>query len=237
LKARWNFGQHIGMAVQKSAAKKKPAAKKKSAAKKAAAAKKKPAAKRVAAKKQKFGIRSIKAIVDELQASRPGEKLEIPSEHEHYDTIGTWSFDPVGTWASRPPFSVIYQQRNPLGHSKQILSDANKLLDYANFGGAIGTWNAKGPADWLNSPGEWIIVDAELVQEQAEGQDDYFDDEDGEGGFGGNYVDVVIALWKVEEGWAAAVWRPSDRDLLAKLMGLPAWPSKGWKKCEVWYGE
>jgi hypothetical protein len=94
-----------------------------------------------------------------------------------------------------------------------------------------------GSGQWLSSPGAWIIVDVELVQEQAEGQDDYFDDEDGDGGGGGNYVDVVFALWKVEEGWAAAVWQPGDHDLLARLMGLPVWPSEGWQSCEVWYGE
>ena len=71
------------------------------------------------------------------------------------------------------------------------------------------------------------------MQEQAEYDDEIFGEEDG----GGSYVDVIIALWKVEEGWAAAVWRPTDRDLLAQLMGLGAWPSKGWKKSNVWYGE
>jgi hypothetical protein len=174
-------------------------------------------------------------VVAELRASRPGEKLNVKKKHDHYDSVGTWSFDKLGESPSRPPLSVLYQQRNPFGYSKQVLADPNALLDYANFR-AIGTWNARGSAEWLSSPDAWIIVDAELVQEQAEGHDDYFLEDD-EGAYGGDYVDVIVALWKVEEGWAAAVWRPSDRDVLAKLMGLPGWPKKGWKSAQVWYGE
>jgi hypothetical protein len=189
----------------------------------------------MARSKSKFAIRSIKAIVAELKASRPGEKIKTSKKPGHYDSVGAWSFDKINDWPSRPPLSVLYQMNNPLRHSKQVLDDPNKLLDYANFS-AIGTWNAKGSCNWQSSKGAWIIVDAELVQEQAS-DDDFFDDEDGDGGYGGSHVDVIVALWKVEEGWAAAVWRPEDRDLLAKLMGLPGWPSKGWKTGQVWYGE
>ena len=61
-----------GMAVQKkSAAKKKPAAKKRAS---------------------RFAVRSIKEIVAELKASRPGEKLNTLRKHDHYDSVGTWSF-------------------------------------------------------------------------------------------------------------------------------------------------
>ncbi len=228
-------------AAEKKDAAKKPAAKKKVAAKKVAAkkpaAKKKVAAKQVAASEASastgFTVRSIQVAIDKLRASRPDQTLNTPSEHEHYDSIGTWSFDPVGTWASSPPYSVLYQQRNPFGYSKTVLSDPKSLVSYANFGGSIATWNAKGSGRWSHSPGEWILVDVELVQEQAEGQDDWGDDESS----GGNYVSVIFALWKVEEGWAAAVWESHHQALLAELIGLPAWPTQGWQDCEVWYGE
>ncbi len=183
-----------------------------------------------------FQVRSIQVAVDLLRELDPDEPLNTPEQFEHYDTIGAWSYDPVGEWASSPPFSVLYQQRDPLGHSEEVLTNPNKLLDYANFGGAIATWNANGTGKWAHSPGEWIIVDVELVQEQADDDDDdYFDDE--EGGGGGNYVSVIFALWKVSEGWAAAVWRPVERDTLVELIGLDEWPTEGWEDCRVWYGE
>ncbi|MFV8751983.1 hypothetical protein ACNOYE_15665 [Nannocystaceae bacterium ST9] len=178
-------------------------------------------------------MRSIQVAVDKLRASRPDETLNAPTEFEHYDSIGAWSFDPVGTWAPSPPFSVLYQQRNPLGYSSKVLTDPKELVEYANFGGSIATWNSKGSGRWIHSPDEWILVDVELVQEQAGDYDDF----DDEGGSGGDYVSVIFALWKVEEGWAAAVWEPADQALLADLIGLAAWPSEGWQDCEVWYGE
>jgi hypothetical protein len=232
-------------AAAKKAEAKKPAAKKaakKPAAKKATAKKpaaKKPTAKKPAAKKAAaaasggFAPRSIAEIVEILRATRPDETLNAPDTHEHYDTIGTWSFDPVGQWASSPPFSVLYQQNNPLNYSKAVLDDPKTLVSYSNFGGAIATWNANGRGTWQHSPGAWILADIELVQEQA-GDDDFFDEE---GGGGGNYVSLIFALWKIAEGWAAAVWEPGDRDTLARLIGLPEWPSEGWQACEVWYGE
>ncbi|HLT35919.1 MAG TPA: hypothetical protein VK034_06530 [Enhygromyxa sp.] len=179
-----------------------------------------------------FTVRSIQVAVARLRASRPDETLNIPTEFEHYDTIAAWSFDPVGDWASDPPFAVLYQQRDPLGHSEKVLSDPKALVDYANFGGAIATWNANGHGRWAHSPGEWIVVEVELVQEQAD--DDDLGDFDGGGG---DYVDVIFAVWKVSEGWAAAVWPPGERDLLAELIGLDGWPEQGWEGCEVWYGE
>src|SRR5690606_6455678 len=118
-----------------------------------------------------FTVRSIQVAVARLRASRPDETLNIPTEFEHYDTIAAWSFDPVGDWASDPPFAVLYQQRDPLGHSEKVLSDPKALVDYANFGGAIATWNANGHGRWAHSPGEWIVVEVELVQEQADDDD------------------------------------------------------------------
>lgn len=176
-----------------------------------------------------FTIRSIQDAVARLRASQPDATLNAPSEFEHHDTIAAWSFDPVGEWASEPPFSVLYQQRDP----RDVLDDPKAFVDYANFGGAVATWNSNGSGRWARSPGEWIVVEVELVQEQAD-DDEGFGDPDGDGG---DYVDVIFALWKVSEGWAAAVWRPSQRDLLAELIGFERWPEDGWQDCDVWYGE
>jgi hypothetical protein len=182
-----------------------------------------------------FTIRSIQVAVDRLRASQPDATLNAPTTFEHHDSMGAWSFDPIGEWSTEPPFSVLYQQRDPLGYSAEVLVDPKNFVDYCNFGGAVATWNSNGTGRWAHSPGEWIIVDVELVQEQAADHDD--GDFDDEFGSSGDYVDVIFALWKVSEGWAAAVWRPDDRDLLAQLIGFESWPEGGWQDCEVWYGE
>jgi len=173
-----------------------------------------------------FQVRSIQVAVDRLRASQPDATLNTPTEFEHHATIAAWSFDRVGEWSDDPPFAVLYQQRDP---GETVLTDPKQLVEYANFGGAVATWNCKGEGRWAHSPGEWIIVDVELIQEQAE--DDGFDENPGD------VVDVIFALWKVSEGWAAAVWPASAPDLLAELIGFNGWPDSGWTGCEVWYGE
>ena len=175
-----------------------------------------------------FVLRPFARCLETFAASRPGEQL---NEHPdgNYDTEKAYSFDDLSTWASDPPLTALYRQRDPLLHSKDVFTDPKMLLDYANFGNAIGTWNANGEARWQCSPDEWIIADVDLVQEQA-------DDEWGDEG-GGDYVSVVFALWKVEDGYAAAVCRPNERPLLASVMGIGEWPSEGWQDAKVWYGE
>jgi hypothetical protein len=96
----------------------------------------------------------------------------------------------------------------------------------------IGTWNAKGNATWACAPGDWIIAEVSLVQEQA---DDSDDGDDGEGG-GGDRVAMLLAVWRIEEGAAAAVLHREDRELLRTLIGLSAWPKLD-QRSEVWYGE
>ena len=80
---------------------------------------------------------------------------------------------------------------------------------------------------------DWIVVDVELVQEQAEESDC-----GGCEGASGDYVSVVFAMWRVQEGFAAAVWNPGDHGTLALIMGFDPWAvSEGWQPCSVWYGE
>ncbi len=171
-----------------------------------------------------FDIRSIQVAVDKLRASQPDSTLNTTTECEHYDSVAAWSFDPVGEWASDPPFSVLYQQKDP---GADVFTDPKSLVSYANFGGAVATWNANGSGRWAHADDQWILVEVELIQEQAD--DDY--------GADGDYVSVVFALWRVREGYAAAVWSPDDTDLLAQMIGLDEWPRDGWQDCDVWYGE
>jgi hypothetical protein len=180
-----------------------------------------------------FEIRNLDVIIRKFRASRPNDTLNeldtAAGRQQHVDCIAAWSFDPIGTSDS----SVVYQVEHPLQWSREVLKDPKVFVDYCRFHGSVGTWNANGEGQWLAEPGKWILVDVELVQEQADGSDDY----DDEGGGGGNYVSVTFALWKVKEGWLAAVWEPSKHAVLAKLIGFKTWPKKGWQPCKVWYGE
>lgn len=177
-----------------------------------------------------FALRPFDAALAALRATKPGAALHS-GQGEHYDAEVAYSFESVGEWSHDPPVPTLYRMKNPLGYSDEILADPKVFVDYANFGGAVGTWNANGSGRWCASPGEWILVDVELVQEQAEQDPDYFE------GDPGAYVYVVFALWRTSDGWAAAVWPPSDVDALAAIIGLDGWPAEGWQPATVWYGE
>lgn len=176
-----------------------------------------------------FNVRSIQAAVAALQATRPEQPLNS-GKAEHHDNAMAWSFGKLKGWPSSPPVSTLYQQNNPLRTSAKVLSAPKSLVDYCNFE-AVGTWNAKGHGRWLASPneGDWIIVLADLQQEQF--------DPDADEDFGGGQVAVAFALWRVTEGYAAAVWNKWDTATLASLIGLDAWPAEGWADVSVWYGE
>lgn len=176
-----------------------------------------------------FTVRSIEDAVAALQATNPEQPLN-QDKASHHDNVTAWSFGKVNGWPNNPPVSTLYQQKNPLRTAATVLTSPKSLVSYCNFE-AVGTWNSKGPARWLASAnaGDWIIVLADLQQEQF--------DPDADEDFGGGQVAVAFALWRVTEGYAAAVWNKWDTAGLAKVMGLDAWPTEGWAEATVWYGE
>lgn len=177
-----------------------------------------------------FTIRSFTEAAQIMQAANPEVALRSDPA-EHYASERAYSFAPLGEWSDDPPVSLISLQRIGDDEARRLTGDPKALVEYGNFGGAIGTWNANGEGRWVGSPGAWILVDVELVQEQAAEDPDYFEDSPG------SYVNLVFALWRVQEGWCCAVWRPAEDELLAMIMGLDAWPSEGWQATRVWYGE
>lgn len=174
-----------------------------------------------------FTIRSIDDAVAALRASNPDASLKT-GVASHGDNEAAWSFGAIKGWPKSPPVSTLYKQKRPLKWSANVLKDPKKLVDYANFE-AVGTHNAKGKGRWLAADDQWIIVEVELRQEQF--------DPDADEDFGGGQVSVVFALWRVTEGFAAAIWRRWDTITLAKVMGFDAWPTVGWADVDVWYGE
>lgn len=171
-------------------------------------------------------LRSFARCVEALARSSPDRKL-IKQPSPHYASEEAYAFEDLSAWSDNPPVTSLYLHDDDPG--EDLLKDPKELVDYCNFGGAVGTWNANGTAQWVASdgPNPWIIADVSLVQEQAE-EDDY----DAPGG----YVDVIFAMWRVEEGYAVAVWDSGEKVLLTEVMGLDAWP-KGFQEAKVWYGE
>ncbi len=138
-----------------------------------------------------------------------------------------WAWVSLEDWPSNPPVESLHlvSARPPgLGDAKHGPS-AKKFMDWGNFGNAIGTWNARDrQGQWAGVGGQWLVVRAELSRG---------DDEDGEDGEG---VAVVIACWKVAEGYAVMITRPYQAsERVAAVMGM-AWPAS-WQTESVWYGE
>lgn len=177
-----------------------------------------------------FTPRTFEEATRIMQAGNPDVPVKT-GVAEHYASEAAVSFDELGAWSDDPPVPLISLQRITDAEAIRLTRDPKALVDYANFGGAVGTWNANGEGRWASSPGEWIVVDVELVQEQAEQDPDYYEDAPG------SWVYIIFALWKVAEGWACAIWSPQETDHLAMIMGLEAWPAEGWQATRVWYGE
>lgn len=177
-----------------------------------------------------FTVRPFVDAARIMAQANPESELHI-GVAEHYASEEAIALAPLGEWSDDPPVPTISRQRMTDDEGRTLTSDPKALVDYANFGGAIGTWNAHGEGRWVASPGEWILVDVELVQEQAEEDPDYFEEAPG------SWVNVLFALWRVAEGWVCAVWRPADAAVLATIMGLDALPADGWVATRVWYGE
>jgi len=168
---------------------------------------------------QAFAIRGFDDAVAALRTARPDASLNEGTV-DHYDNVRAASFEPVGEFPRSGPASALYLQGD--GLSDATVGDAASFIDYANFQ-AVGTWNAAGDGRFLHRPGEFALLRAELLQEQDEDEMDP--------------TDVLFAAWRVTEGWACAVWEPSDATTLAAVMGIGAMPDDGWSPCEVWYGE
>ncbi len=171
-------------------------------------------------------LRSFSDVLAIFQASNPKKKLKSHAGL-HYAAEIAWSFKSLKSWPTDPPVSALVKVRDPRDHDEDVLKGARALVSYANFGNAIGTWNSGGTGSYVCGE-DWILAQVELTQEQAD--DDY------EGG-AGDYVSLILAVWRLSDGWAAAILRDDERALAASLLGLEAWPQEGWETEKVWFGE
>lgn len=169
-----------------------------------------------------YVIRPFAEAVAVLRKAQPKLREQKP---QHYDAATAYSSFDLAKWPRRPPLASLYLMKNPALYSDAVMTDAKTLVEYANFGSAIGTWNANGTASWTCAPAEWIIASVSLTQEQAE-----------DGDAPGDHVNLLLALFRTEEGVAAAVLPSGERELLRQLIGLEAFPTLA-QHSKVWYGE
>ena len=169
--------------------------------------------------------RSFDDVLAVFRASKPKKKLKSFPD-VRYDAEATYSFGDLSQWPSDPPVNTLVRPGSGFEVGSETLTSARALVEYAHFGNAIGTWNANGEAAWVCGEG-WILATVDLTQEQA---DDGYEGP-------GDFVSMLVALWQLSDGWAAAVLDAGERDLAVKLLGLDAWPEGGWQNESVWYGE
>lgn len=173
-----------------------------------------------------FALRSFQDVLELFRATDPTKKPKS-YPNVHYAAYEAWSFKSLKSWPRDPPVNMLARMPDPGAYDEDVMLTAKALVEYANFGNAIGTWNARGEASRARGEG-WILAAVNLTQEQA--------DEDGEDA-PGNYVSLILAVWRLSDGWAAAVLRDTEHELAARLIGLDAWPAEGWVNEEVWFGE
>jgi hypothetical protein len=49
-------------------------------------------------------------------------------------------------------------------------------------------------------------------------------------------VNIIYAIWAVNEGVIVAIWNGYDSETLAKIIGIK-YPTSGWTTVTVWHGE
>ena len=135
-------------------------------------------------------LRPFAEVLEVFRASEPKKKLKsFPGLH--YAAEQAHSFGNLARWPSSGPVPTLVKVRDPRQHDEAVFSSAAALVGYANFGAAIGTWNARGAAEFVGGEG-WILASVELRQEQA---DDGYEGP-------GDEVSLLLAVWTLSDGWA-----------------------------------
>lgn len=172
-----------------------------------------------------FVPRSFNETLEVFKASNPKKKLKsFDGVHPH--GTAAYSFLNLKAWPSNPPLTALFHVGDVIDYSEGTLESADALLRFAGSGYTIGTWNSGGTGSWVKGGQDWALAVFDLTQEQAE---------DGESS--GDFVDGIVAVWRLTKGWAAAVLRSGEKDLAVALIGLEAWPETGWQTERIWYGE
>lgn len=163
-----------------------------------------------------FQVRSFQACCDAFAASDPKKKLVVTDDVRYLKMGASFGKPSDPGWSDGVAEDTIY-----LTDDEGLLNDVQNLPQTSMP--ALCVWNKKGDGHWAGEVGKYLILTASFWPEEY---DDY-----------GEYFDLTLAAWKVEEGVALAAWK-GDRKVLESVMGIP-WPTKrSWQSAgEVWIGE
>ncbi len=129
----------------------------------------------------------------------------------------------VAEWPSNPPTPILYLLGPEAGEAAE-LRDVAALVGEGDFGNALGVFNAKGHASFVSFEGQrGFLATVDMLDNQAN------EDEDEGVGF-------LVGAWPVAEGFAVALLRADEKDVMRKMIGIAEWPTK-WETIDVRRGE
>lgn len=154
---------------------------------------------------------------EDLEPVVPTDQSEPASIPELSDSFSPRSFKRCSEVASTVGGGFLSQVDEGFDLSAEEVVRAAQSADPD----AIDTWNARVSGSFAAGD-EWAVADLSFVQEQAED---------------GDSLDLILALFRVEEGWVVAVWPGFQNKKVASVLGFDPWPTSSWTECEFWFGE
>lgn len=139
----------------------------------------------------------------------------------HYASTGAWSRHDLSKFPSAGPLESLHRFEPARLSDIERLDDGPAFIRWANFGNAVGAWNAVDEEGrWQCEPGSWILALCELGRDDGDG----------------DTTDVAFACWRVEEGYAAMITPYSDAEARITAVSGIAWPET-FHEARLWYGE
>ncbi|MDC0722846.1 hypothetical protein [Nannocystis bainbridge] len=129
---------------------------------------------------------------------------------------------PLDTWPRPPPHCALAELDAP---PPGVLTDARRLARLPVFAPLLGTWNARASGRWFGGA-EWIVADLRFTHEQLDEEFDASSD-----------FSAGLALFAVDDGWAAAVWPSWRGEAFAAVLGFTPERAGESHACEFWFGE
>ena len=159
-------------------------------------------------------------------AKKPAKPKRLTKQDPvHYQSTEAWAWDSLAKFPKLGPVESLHLLPE-VSPSVGTLADGEALVQWANFGNAVGTWKARDrEGQWACTPGAWLIAMADLSNSNDEDDDEW----------GSPAVEVAFGCWKVAEGYAVAIMHNRQAATrLPPLLGV-AWPTT-WETGELWYG-
>lgn len=181
-----------------------------------------------------FSVRSYKealAVFEELDGAKactvePDIRLDavpVGKVSASASVFSTGDVEEISEDVPTPLFYVVEYKNEEIQKwreaQEELFSDIARFMSSMPYGGVLGVWNADGQADVarLGADVPGFVASVEIEDQTLA-------------------VSFLLATWPVSEGFAFAVLRPEDQELLLRMVGLGKWPTRS-KTVEVSYGE